>query len=359
MESGADRGGTGDDADCVPDPDPDPLDLIGARPVRGAFLANMHDLLGRPEWLIEGTGFAGSGEVPETITVRDYLEMMGALATRGPDPGYFIDYLIAGVPYYYGALDQALHYAPNFDAALDLLIRFGSDRPGFQVPRRIVEPGRGGIELVQQARLGAARRVAMEIPLLFLTRLAARYRTQPVPDAVIELRHSPAPYAARLALAAQCEIRHDAPRDALTLPEDLLRKPNVLYDADLWNILSTRCADEAAAAGDQLGLPHLRRLMAEQLARTGRVPRLQEVAQQLGISPRTVIRRLKAVDVTFQALADELLLRHGRILLSDPGLSVARVAEDLGFSDTSGFYRSFRRWTGMTPAEYRRKQDTG
>lgn len=87
----------------------------------------------------------------------------------------------------------------------------------------------------------------------------------------------------------------------------------------------------------------------------GTVPDASALARQMGMSPRTLSRRLHARGLTYQEVADEarkeLALRH----LLNKDLKVLEVAFLLGFSELSTFYRAFRRWTGTTPAAYRRE----
>jgi AraC-like DNA-binding protein len=53
-------------------------------------------------------------------------------------------------------------------------------------------------------------------------------------------------------------------------------------------------------------------------------------------------------------LLDEVRRSHAETLLRDPRLSIDEVAERVGYADTSNFTRAFRRWTGKTPAVFRR-----
>jgi AraC-like DNA-binding protein len=82
-------------------------------------------------------------------------------------------------------------------------------------------------------------------------------------------------------------------------------------------------------------------------------PNLARVAKRLGISARTLQRRLQEEGVVFADLADQMRARRARALVSDPGLALVEAAYLLGFSDQSSFTRSFRRWTGLTPAAFR------
>jgi AraC-like DNA-binding protein len=82
---------------------------------------------------------------------------------------------------------------------------------------------------------------------------------------------------------------------------------------------------------------------------------LEQVAERLGVSARTLKRKLKVEGKAFSDLLDEIALEQARVLLRQPGLSIEQVAERLGYSDVSNFGRAFRRWTGVTPAAFRRE----
>ena len=83
-------------------------------------------------------------------------------------------------------------------------------------------------------------------------------------------------------------------------------------------------------------------------------PAIEQVAGQLGISVRTLQRRLREAGVTYSALVEQV--RHDLACrkLETTQLHVAEVARDLGFKDHSSFSRAFLRWTGMSPRAYRR-----
>lgn len=91
---------------------------------------------------------------------------------------------------------------------------------------------------------------------------------------------------------------------------------------------------------------------ARELMRS-RSPRREMVAERLGISPSTLDRRLKQAELTWQQIVDGIRAQLAVEYLSDPTLTVSSVAEKLGFSDTRAFQRRFKRWTGMTPTEFR------
>jgi AraC-like DNA-binding protein len=81
---------------------------------------------------------------------------------------------------------------------------------------------------------------------------------------------------------------------------------------------------------------------------------VQAVASRLGVSARTVDRRLADEGRAFAELRDAVRHERARALLADPALSVAQVAQRLGYRDAANFSRAFRRQAGVPPSEYRR-----
>jgi AraC-like DNA-binding protein len=84
-------------------------------------------------------------------------------------------------------------------------------------------------------------------------------------------------------------------------------------------------------------------------------PGLARTARRLGISVRTLQRRLAEEKTSFGALLEGLRRRMARTLLEDPSLAVYEVSFLLGYSDPSTFHRAFRRWNDLSPHEYRRQ----
>ena len=74
------------------------------------------------------------------------------------------------------------------------------------------------------------------------------------------------------------------------------------------------------------------------------------------VSVRTLQRRLVEAGTTFREVSDLVRDQLAEEYLSDPRVSIPEVAFLLGFSDQSSFNRAFRRWTGQSPGEWRRRR---
>jgi AraC-like DNA-binding protein len=83
---------------------------------------------------------------------------------------------------------------------------------------------------------------------------------------------------------------------------------------------------------------------------------LATAAGTLGMSNRTLSRRLEVERTTFRALLDETRRELALTYLGDPRVSVLEASSRLGFSHVGAFYRAFKRWTGEAPAAYMRNR---
>ncbi|MBL8391941.1 MAG: AraC family transcriptional regulator [Candidatus Accumulibacter sp.] len=115
------------------------------------------------------------------------------------------------------------------------------------------------------------------------------------------------------------------------------------FDAFLSEQLAGLFADDVVSRCKAYVLQHL----------TSGMPSAQAVARALGLSQRSLQRRLAALDLTFQGVIDETRHELARRYLDDPGKSITEITFLLGFSEQSAFTRAFRRWSGMAPSHYR------
>ena len=83
-------------------------------------------------------------------------------------------------------------------------------------------------------------------------------------------------------------------------------------------------------------------------------PSAEKIASTLNMSLSTLRRRLLEENTSFQKIKDECRKNSAIKYMGSPQLSIQDVAELMGFDEPSAFFRCFKRWTGMTPGDYRR-----
>lgn len=137
----------------------------------------------------------------------------------------------------------------------------------------------------------------------------------------------------------------------LTLPAAIVRREPTMANQESLVIAEQRC-----------------RVLVEQMANTGNtggwvrmmlresadgVPSIEEVAGILNISTRTLHRYLKREGLIYRTLCFEERARKACDMLATTGLSITRIAQELGYSDTANFNRAFRKYSGGSPSDYR------
>jgi len=84
------------------------------------------------------------------------------------------------------------------------------------------------------------------------------------------------------------------------------------------------------------------------------LPRRADAAEVLGISERTLARRLRDQGQTFDGLLDEVRRQKALQAVAETSAALPEIAESLGFAEVSTFYRAFKRWTGSPPVRWRK-----
>lgn len=85
-------------------------------------------------------------------------------------------------------------------------------------------------------------------------------------------------------------------------------------------------------------------------------PSQEKIAAELGMSSRSLHRKLKEKDVTYKALLDDTRKNLALQFIKQSELSITDIAYQLGFFDSSSFSKSFKRWFDQTPSQWRKQQ---
>ncbi len=152
-----------------------------------------------------------------------------------------------------------------------------------------------------------------------------------------------------------CLPEFGAPFDEVSLPNALLEEKVVVADPYLGEIMIKAC--EEAMAGRPTNVSRLRTRVENAIAPL--LPhaeaRSDRVARQLGISRRTLSRRLKEEGTTFDQILDGLRRDLAVRYLEDPRMPISRIAWLLGFHQPSAFSHACRRWLNQSPMAHRRQ----
>jgi AraC-like DNA-binding protein len=142
--------------------------------------------------------------------------------------------------------------------------------------------------------------------------------------------------------------------NALVMEREFCSQPVPAADPNLFKVLSHYLDDVLSRAPreDEL-LTSIRKTIAEMMKNGS--PDITRVAKRLACTPRTLQRRLRNCGVEFKALVDDTRRRFALDYLTDSENTLTEIAFLLGYSEVSAFSRAFKRWTGTTPVDHRRK----
>jgi len=253
-------------------------------------------------------------------------------------PGAFgiVEYVCRSAPTIGEALRQWVRYLNVLEDAVEVALEIDADHAYVRVVRESEAPAPGAHELCFALVVKQARELAT-VPFRF----ARVDFVHPGPD--------PAPYRAWF----DAPVTFGAPITQLVLPRAALTTSLASSDPNLLAIL-TRAADEAQRQrpADATMTTQVARVLREALrSDDGHV---DVIAKRLGLTARSLQRRLKDEATTFNAVREDVRRQLSHRYL-DEGLSIAEISFLLGFSEPSAFFRAFKRWTGVTPVEARRR----
>ena len=146
-------------------------------------------------------------------------------------------------------------------------------------------------------------------------------------------------------------VEFDAAVYRFSMPLEWLDWPCLTADAELARLALRDCEYQLQHLNQTDGWSG--RVRQRLLTTEGRYPTLDELAEEFHMSTRTLIRRLRDEGSQYQELLDQVRQELTCWLLVHTELSIEAVAERLGYSDTSNFSRTFRRWLGMPPNAFR------
>jgi AraC-like DNA-binding protein len=189
----------------------------------------------------------------------------------------------------------------------------------------------------------------MEALLAITVRFARELCGDPglLPRAV-EVRHAAPADVSEHTRIFGVPMRFGAARDGVTFARSHLARPVVNADPALSAILDRHAQELVRRLPPaETFSQRVRGLLAAELR--GGNPALEPIAARLGVSERTLRRRLQDEGTSLSALLDELRRALALRYVEEHAMTLDAVAFELGFADARAFRRAFKRWTGRAP----------
>ncbi len=212
--------------------------------------------------------------------------------------------------------------------------------------------GRGCYQVSVKEDLGELRLLAVEDLLSNIMTTARWVLGQPLPVTQLRCDYPEPPHAEDYREIFNCPMQFDTPVIQLFFDAAILDQPLPNSSPQSARLYASVCEEKSIARQGGNVAWRLWQLIVKDPANP---PDMTDAAQALYCSTRTLHRKLQSEGWQYQQLIDQIREIHARRVLSDPTLSVTQVALQLGYSDHSGFLKAFKKWTNLTPTEFRTK----
>jgi AraC-like DNA-binding protein len=283
-------------------------------------------------------------------TTAEYFALWKAVGECGSGPDVGLRMGSHTLPHHQSVATLAALHSPTLGEGLKKFARYKR----LVCPEEItIDTRRGEARLRFEWLLADTDPPPMLIDCIFasIVDIAKRGTAEPIRPRRIELTR-PRAHEEMLRGHFGCDVRFDRPFDVLVFDETALGLPLVTHNPQLLAVIVPGLESALAETGRSRTLADDVRIAISETI-SGERPAVEKVAKSLGMSPRTLQRRLGELGTTYQKLLDQVRHRSARRLLSKTDLGPAEVAFLLGFEEQNSFTRAFHGWEGTTPVRWR------
>ena len=303
--------------------------------------------------LAKRAGLALDGLDHDARVPREAVDALWELATEAVGRSVGVRFAMEMPPGNTGVFEVVTQSAPSIEVSLGHVCRYWhllNDGVDLSVER-----GADEFALVLHTRSDRPLAPAwIDLTVVALVVIGMRSVATPRPPLRVELPYAEALAPPELAAITSAPLSFDAGRLAIVHPVSFLGEKLLNANTPLHDVAVAHAESLLARANAGDSLADRVRAAAEARLENGDAT-LGHIADAVGMSERTLQRRLQESGTSLRAVLDEARRAIAMRELARPTRTVTDVAFLLGFSETSAFDRAFRRWTGMSPAAFRRR----
>jgi AraC-like DNA-binding protein len=252
----------------------------------------------------------------------------------------------------FDVLATATAYAPTLRAALSCVLRFQAllcERAELQ----LIERERSiFLRFTPVASTEQGARVRAELGISSLVRLMRHVGAPEAAVLRVAFAHRAPSYALEYSRLLGTRVRFDQAHSGIEIDAAWLDRPVHLANVELHQLLTLQAREVLTRMKARVGYADQLRDLLRRVS--PRLPDMRDAARALALSERSLRRRLAEEGCSYAAILSEKRQQLAQELLTNSARPIRQIAADVGFTNGAAFFRAFKRWTGESPAAYRR-----
>lgn len=283
------------------------------------------------------------------LPLSNYQALLGRAIQLSGEPALGLQCGLSASESSFGLMGPLISHSPTLRQAIELIAQFHElliDDVRVQLSE---STGTAHLRCKFDAAVG---RSVAELIVAGLVRMLRTFGCGETEIHAVCFEHTrPAYYHAYAAAFCGTE-RFAQPFTGIDFDARSLDRPHIHWQPELQALIRA----QAERGLEQLWRPLTYAERVRALMRNRRDPQgldMASASRELGLSTRSLRRRLEEEGTSYRALIQSMLHESACSMLRNPALTLQAIAYSLGFADASTFHRAFMRWRGLTPGEYR------
>ncbi|PCI21528.1 MAG: AraC family transcriptional regulator [Piscirickettsiaceae bacterium] len=305
--------------------------------------------------ILRGTGLSVE-QLQESDTVSLDQFVTAILNTRKITKNPAIGLLLGSLlhPSTHGSVGWAAINSPTLADAINIFQRYSHIRTPFVLYKPMSFGDQYIIRLTLTKNLKGAHMIFVEAMLMLLQHVIEFILGRAMSEGELYINSSAPNYAKSYAKFFHCPVYFDAHYLEIRLPIALKDTINPSADKQMFELALEQCQESAHQLQRNTNIyTDVYDYISNHL---GHTLTLKYVAQAMNISSRTLIRQLKKQNTSFQTIKDEVYAFQSANYLRRSSVSINALSVIFGYQDPANFRRSFKRWFGISPRQYRDAQ---
>ena len=252
---------------------------------------------------------------------------------------------------HHGPLGYLMTTSPDLGTAIEALVKYVSLRTHLLTLELCKGDDEVRLVLHEVEKIDAVQQVFIEAFLITTLDVLQLVFGRPIEKLRLELAYNEPEYVDFYRNYIDCPIQFGCKANAIVLPASALGAKNIMADSKAFALAEIECRNLFDRTLHHQNLKS--RIEKILLDPSNPFPTLDVVAEQVGMSKSTLIRKLAKENTSFKQVINSIRHELASYYLIETDISVERIAEKLGYEDSSNFARVFLRWTNTTPSRFR------